>query len=242
MTKTDKEKGAPPTGSTQSGTPTEELPPNNINVAGKGTGVVVTPDTPPTMLKPVVQHLINYDDILLPSNGLLPMERISSSIPVRKPYKDEYVRTRTDPGWEGNLPIFVHRGAAGGEETFLVMPEAQMYLQEQKLLRRVQMFTLITQSGVMFLMPIPLPAADGSTNPYNDGKLAGVTEAKTRWVRMVANTATNGYDIHYTESTLPEPVWPALPATFHSALDIAFKGKIIENMDHKLILALRGII
>lgn len=236
MEKQDKEKGAPVTDSTQPGAPTDKLSPSNhINVS-------TAPDVPPTMLKPAEKHLINYDEILLPPTGLLPMERISSTIPVRKLFKDEYFRTRTDPGWEANLPIFVHRGASGGEETFLVMPEAQMYLQEQKLLRRVHMFTLITQGGVLLLMPIPLPDSDGTTNSYNDGKLAAVTEAKTRWVRMVANTATKGYDIHYTESVLPEPVWPASPATFHNALDVAFKGKIIENMDHKHITALRGII
>lgn len=229
------EKGDPETGSKQAGTPTEKLDLNNKNVG-------IAPEISPTMLKPERRHLINYDEILLSSDGLLPMERISSTIPVRKPNKDEFFRTRTDPGWEGNLPIFIHRGASGGDETFLVMPEVQMYLQEQKLLRRVRMFTLITQGGVLLLMPIPLPELDGTTNSYNDGKLVAVTEGMRRWVRMVANNGTKGYDLHYTESTLPEPVWPALPATFHDALDIAFKGKIIENMDHKHIMALRGVV
>jgi len=236
--------GVPHTGSNQQGTPTEESSPVNINVAGmrEESGTAAAPEVPPTVSKPDERHLINYEDILLPPDGLLPMEHISSTIPVRKPYKDEYFRTRTDSGWEGNLPIFVHRGATGGDETFLVMPEAQMYLHEQKLLRRVRMFTLITQGGVLLLMPIPLPDSDGTSNSYNDGKLAAVMEAKTKWVRMVANTGTKGYDLHYSKSILPEPVWPALPATFHSALDIAFKGKIIENMDHKHIKALQGII
>ena len=224
--------------------PKNGLLPDNINVgvAQEGSGKVEVPEVPPTVSKPEERHLINYDEILLPSDGLLPMGRIASSIPVGKPGKEVFFRTLIDPGWEGNLPIYTHHGASGGDETYLVMPAAQKYLDEQKLLRRVQMFTLINQSGDLILMPIPLPNSDGTTNSYNDGKLKAVTEGKTRWVRMVANTRTKGYDIHYPESKLPEPVWPAHPATFHSALDIAFAGKIIEGMDHKLILALRGIL
>jgi len=236
------EKGAPHTGFNQMGAPNNESLPNNINVVGDRTGVVVAHEVPPTMLKPVEQHLINYEDILLPSDGLLSIGHIPTKIPVGKPGKEVYFRTRTDPGWEGNLPIYTIRGASGGDETYLVMPPAQKYLDEQKSLRRVRMFTLINQSGDVILIPIPLANSDGTTNSYNDGKLKGVMEGKTRWVRMVANTRTNGYDIYYPESTLPEPVWPAHPATFHSALDIAFAGKIIENMDHKLVLALRGVI
>ena len=242
---TENKEGVPITGSTQSGTPTDELsPPNNINVAGKRkkTEISTAPQVPPTVSKPEERHLINYEDILLPADGLLSIGHIPTKIPVGKPDKEVYFRTRTDPGWEGNLPIYTHHGASGGDETYLVMPPAQKYLDEQKLLRRVRMYTLINQSGDLILMPIPLPNPDGTTNSYNDGKLKGVTEGKTRWVRMVANTRTKGYDIYYTESILPEPVWPALPETFHSALDIAFAGKIIENMDHKLIMALRGII
>jgi hypothetical protein len=242
MKKQDKEKGVPETGSTQSGTPKDESLPDNINVAGKATDLVATPEVPPTVSKPEERHLINYDEILLPPDGLLSIGHIPTKIPVGKPDKEVYVRTRTDPEWEGNLPIYTHRGASGGDETYLVMPPAQKYLDDQKLLRRVRMFTLINQSGDLILMPIPLPNPDGTTNSYNDGKLKGVTEGRARWVRMVANTRTKGYDIHYPESKLPEPVWPALPATFRSALDIAFAGKIIENMDHKLILALRGIV
>jgi hypothetical protein len=224
--------------------PKNESLPNNIKVAEKQEEheTVAAPGVPPTVSKPEERHLINYDEILLPPDGLLSIGHIPTKIPVGKPDKEVYFRTRSDPEWEGNLPIYTHRGTSGGDETYLVMPPVQKYLDEQKLLRRVRMFTLITQSGDLILMPIPLPNSDGSTNSYNDGKLEAVMKGKTRWVRMVANTRTKGYDIYYPESKLPEPVWPALPATFHSALDIAFAGKIIENIDHKLILALRGIV
>jgi hypothetical protein len=246
MEKTMKNKGgAPLTDSTQSGTPTTGISTHDvINVAGNqdGSDIVAVPEVPLPVSKPEGRHLINYDEILLPPDGLLPIGHIPTKIPVGKPDIEVYFRTRTDPGWEGNLPIYIHHGASGGDETYLVMPAAQKYLDEQNLLRRVRMFTLINQSGDLILMPIPLPKSDGTTNSYNDGKLRAVTEGRTRWIRMVANTRTKGYDIYYPESKLPEPVWPAHPATFHDALDIAFAGKIIESMDHKLILALRGII
>jgi hypothetical protein len=236
--------GVPHTGSNQQGAPIDQSHQNekNVTVTGDGSGTDHPTLVLHTMLKPAEQHLINYEDILLPPDGLLSIGHIPTKIPVGKPDKEVFFRTRTDPGWEGNLPIYTHHGASGGDETYLVMPAAQKYLDEQKLLRRVRMFTLLNQSGDLILMPVPLPNSDGTTNSYNDGKLTAVTEGKTRWVRMVANTRTKGYDIYYPESKLPEPVWPTHPATFHSALDIAFAGKIIENMDHKLISALRGII
>jgi hypothetical protein len=60
-----------------------------------------------------------------------------------------------------------------------------------------------------------------------------------RWVRVKANTSLGAYEIFEAASTLLDPVWPEL--TFNELVRIAFRGKLVDSLEHPVIKRLRGL-
>ena len=63
--------------------------------------------------------------------------------------------------------------------------------------------------------------------------------ARSSWLRIKADMALGGYQIHLAEGTLPDPVWP--DKTFQQLLTIAFRNRIIDGSDHPIIRKHRGL-
>jgi hypothetical protein len=83
-----------------------------------------------------------------------------------------------------------------------------------------------------------LPGADGKFDNWGRSALEAAQEAKGRWVRLTANMATGMYDIYVAPADLPPPVWPAM--TFKELLRLAFKDKVIADINHPVLRRLRG--
>jgi hypothetical protein len=62
--------------------------------------------------------------------------------------------------------------------------------------------------------------------------------AQDRWVRVNANMDAGGYDLMYAEGNLPDPKWPDM--TWGDILMRAFKGRVIDSLDHPVCRKLRG--
>jgi hypothetical protein len=62
--------------------------------------------------------------------------------------------------------------------------------------------------------------------------------AMKAWVRLAANMSLGGYDVYQATGDIPEPEWPEL--SFQEILGIAFKGKLICDLNHPAIRRLRG--
>ena len=56
---------------------------------------------------------------------------------------------------------------------------------------------------------------------------------------MSADLALGAYRIDVAMGAFPDPVWPS-GLTFQDLLKIAFKGKMIEDLDHPVLRRLRG--
>jgi hypothetical protein len=180
---------------------------------------------------------IDFDALRLPPSGQLLAKRDLSIVPVRRPKKTEWFRVRPGDEWRIDLPLY----AAEGEEPYLIAPEYQGFLNEQGLVQRARIYTLIVHgTGIMFLSPITLPDADGKQNSYNRSRIECYLKAETKWVKIAANKALGGYDCSSPESALSEPEWPTPPHTLKEMLSIAFKGRYINDADHPIIKHLKG--
>ena len=62
--------------------------------------------------------------------------------------------------------------------------------------------------------------------------------AELEWTRIQSNMNIKAYDIFTAEGNLKEPEWPEL--SLDELLNIAFKNKIINRLDHQVLLQLRG--
>jgi hypothetical protein len=101
------------------------------------------------------------------------------------------------------------------------------------------LFTAITRTGVLFVWPVRVPAADGRTNDWHVSAATAAEQAMTKWVRIRANMSLRAYEIFLAESAIPDPEWPDLP--FSEIYRTAFKDRLINTPNHPVIKRLRGL-
>jgi hypothetical protein len=57
-------------------------------------------------------------------------------------------------------------------------------------------------------------------------------------VRISSNKPTGGYDVYEAKGELPDPDWPAYD--IEALIQVAFRGKIIKDLEHPVVQSLLG--
>ena len=96
----------------------------------------------------------------------------------------------------------------------------------------------VSRQGTSFAWPIRLPGADGRLDSWNESAHAAARMAVSQWIRLESNREAGAYDVVVPVAPLPDPVWPT--ESFESLLDLAFRGRRIDTMDHPFLRKLRG--
>jgi hypothetical protein len=91
---------------------------------------------------------------------------------------------------------------------------------------------------VVTLWAVRLPDEKGRLDDWNRSAHEGAQLAMQKWVRLSANQSLGAYDIDVAMGAFPDPVWPAV--AFEELLKIAFKNRLIEDLDHPVLRRLRG--
>lgn len=163
------------------------------------------------------------------------VEKMLSTIPVRRPGRTEFFRVH--PEWAADKYL-VERSVEMDRESYLVNTKvAELVLTE---LRPVRLFPCINKRGTVFLWPAKLPRGDTneSARRWMDTALQAAEEAKHLWVRMFGNRDLGGYEIFRAKGDLGEPQWP--DKTFRELIEIAFRDRVIDRVDHEVIKELNG--
>ena len=156
-------------------------------------------------------------------------------IPVRKPNRQEYFRTRADADYRVPMAILELKEE---REVYAVIPAVAAALPEET--RAVELRVCISRAGNIFLWPVPLPTVDGRENAWHTTARAAAELGEKSWVRMVPNMGAGCYDVWAASSAISDPVWPK--ETLSDLLRIAFgNGRLIETIDHPVIQRLRGL-
>ena len=100
------------------------------------------------------------------------------------------------------------------------------------------LFTAITRTGVVFLWPVRVPAADGRANEWHVSAATAADAAMRDWIRMKSNMSLRAYEIFQAENSIPDPQWPE--QSFAELLRIAFRDRLINSIDHPAVKRLRG--
>jgi hypothetical protein len=100
-------------------------------------------------------------------------------------------------------------------------------------------FTAINRQGVVFLWPVRLPSPDDKPNAWWQSAREAAELAMTKWVRMRANMSLGAYDLFTAESDIPDPEWSELEP-FQDLLRIAYRGRLVVDLDHPVIKRLSG--
>lgn len=155
------------------------------------------------------------------------------TVPVRKPDRQWFVRVHPDPAWRFETAVLEIKE---DRETYLLDPGLWSELPGELIPKAL--FTGITRQGVVFLWPIRLPGADGRHDAWNRSALDAADLATRSWVRVAANMSLGAYDVFQATTPPPEPEWPDL--TFRRVLEVAFKDRFINSLDHPVIRRLLG--
>lgn len=161
------------------------------------------------------------------------VKKLLTSVPVRKPSPQDFVRVHPDAGYRENIAVIELKD---DREVYLVPPVVANDLPGE--FKMVSLYTAINRQGVVFLWPVPLPAADGRVIEWHRSLNEAAERAMTRWIRVKANMALGAYEMFEAASSIPDPKWPAV--TFPEFLRIAFKHRLVTDLDHPVVKRLRG--
>jgi hypothetical protein len=172
---------------------------------------------------------LRLDQSFIESAGV---RKLLTTVPVRKPHRQELVRAHSDPAYRLTAAIIELRD---DREVYLVPPVLAQQTPEAVM---VTLFTAINRQGVTFLWPVKLPTSDGKTNEWHRSAGEAAERAMTRWLFVRANMALGAYEMIEASATIPDPVWPT--ATFKELLKIGFRESLIEDFNHPVLKRLRG--
>jgi hypothetical protein len=161
------------------------------------------------------------------------VRKIIVSIPVRKPGRQEFFRTHPD------LDMWFETTVLDLKEdrlTYLVEPELAPQLPGEAVPK--MLVPTITTHGSLSLWPIRLEDERGRLDEWNTVALEAAERARTTWIRLIANMGAGTYDVLEATGKFPEPKWPELP--LRQMLSMAFKERVIDDLDHPVLKRLRG--
>jgi hypothetical protein len=178
---------------------------------------------------------LSLQQLALPQNfgALAGIKKAIVSVPIRKPSNQAYVRVRPGDAWRFQCAMLQLKEDG---ECYLVLPH--LYLELANEVRPKIVYTGINRDGSVFMWPINAPGEDGRLDAWSESAHVAAQMAETSWIRLVANRTVGAYDVMEASQLAETPQWP--DKSFEELVQIAFKGRVIEHLDHPIVKRLRG--
>ena len=198
------------------------------------------PNTMPDM-QPTTEQQASTPDPFNPTNLRLSqsfvetagVKKLLTTIPVRKPSAQEFVRVHPSPDYRENFPIIELKDE---REEYIVTASLVPELIGEFVVKTL--YLAINRQGTLSFWPVRLPGPDGKDmNWWKSGREAAQLAMKD-WFRVKANMNLGAYDIFKAASVISEPDWPTLG--YWELIKIAFRDHLIDRIDHPVIKRLRG--
>ena len=182
-----------------------------------------------------IDPITDLHALRLPANyGVtLGVKKLLTTVPVGKPKKSSFFRSHTDEAMRFPAMLLENKEA---NESYLVMPYVAQSISE--LVRPMVLHAVIDRQNNVSLVPVPLPDSSGKRNPWHESLAQAVEHAKSKWIRISANMHLGNYEVYEAEGALPDPDWPS--CTMDELVRIAFRGKIIDSLEHPVVQSLLG--
>ena len=198
------------------------------------------PNTMPDM-QPTTAQQASTPDPFNPTNLRLSqsfvetagVKKLLTTIPVRKPSPQDFVRVHPDPAYRENFPIIELKDE---REEYIVVADLVPLLIGEFVTKTL--FTAINRQGTVFFWPVRLPSPDGKNLDWWRSSREAAELAMEFWIRVRANMDLGAYDIFKADGVIPDPEWPQLG--FWELIKIAFRDHLVDRIDHPVIKRLRG--
>jgi hypothetical protein len=165
------------------------------------------------------------------------VEKITLTIPVRRPGRNEFFRVHPDPGMAVDWFV-LERDDEMDREVYWVTEEFRTDLLDE--LKPVRIFACINKRGTEFLWPARLPGADNRLGRrWHESALEIAEHAKNLWVKMQGKRDLGAYEMYRAKGDLGDPQWSG--KSLSEMLRLAFKGDLlISSIDHPVLRELAG--
>ena len=157
--------------------------------------------------------------------------RLVASVQVRKPTRQEFFRVHP----EMRLETYLLDARAEGA-TYLVDPTVAEAIPGDVVAK--VLYLTVTTHGAVLLWPVRLPDDKGRLDDWNSAAHEAALAAETNWIRIIANHGAGTYEVFAALDQTIEPKWPEL--TLERLLELAFKNRHIESLDHRVVRSLMG--
>ena len=161
------------------------------------------------------------------------VKKLLTTVPVRKPNPQDFVRVHPEPEFRENFPIIELKDE---REEYIVVTDLVPALTDEFVTKTL--FTAINRQGTVFFWPVRLPSPDGKNLDWWRSSREAAELAMKSWIRVRANMNLGAYDIFQAESVISDPEWPQLG--FWELIKIAFRDHLVDRIDHPVIKRLRG--
>lgn len=177
-----------------------------------------------------------FDDLASlgrPLDEIVPSQKVLTSLPVRKPKKDEWVRLHPEIHTNAYIyEVFEERGC------YVVLPSVVEPMLD--LVRYVQLSLAVNYKGNPFVWPVQIPT---ERNPHaaSISAFAGADRATREWIRI--SWGGKEYEVYRRRSAAAEPEWPTEISNASEMLRFASKAgafEIIDSLDHPVVRRLLG--
>jgi hypothetical protein len=201
------------------------------------TEIQETPTVEVTETPKVADGLLDLEGLRLSQDftEFAGVKRLITTVPVRKPNRQEYVRVNPGAGWQFQTLVMELKE---DRDSYIVTPEMASEMPGEAVPKMLR--TTINRQGVVSIWPIRLPGEDGRLDNWNQSAMEAAQIAEEKWVRVAANMSLGAYDVFEAMGELPEPEWPDI--SFNELITIAFKGRIIDSPDHPVLKRLKGLV
>ena len=154
-----------------------------------------------------------------------------TTVPVRKPSRTQWFQIH--PKYK--LDVLLLKYGDSGEDYYLVEPS--LAHQVADLAQAFRLVVGVDMHGVVFVWSLRIPDPERAMN-WHLSALEAASHAEIQWTRMHAHMNLGAYEIHTAEGITDELKWPEM--LMDGILEIAFKNKIIDRLDHFVLQQLRG--
>jgi hypothetical protein len=163
------------------------------------------------------------------------VKRLLTTVPVRKPNSQEFVRVHPSSDYRVNVALLELKD---DRQMYLLTPAMAQELLGEFFM--ATLYTTINRQGVLSLWPVRMPAADGRQLEWHRSAAEAAERATKQWVKIRANISLGAYEIDVAGAAHSDPEWPSF--TLQELIEIAFKDRLINRIDHPVVQRLRGLI
>ena len=158
-------------------------------------------------------------------------KRLQTIYPLERP-KGKFLRVHPSSDYR-QMGVLTYRDEDSGE-TYYVSPDLDIPDSYGIPVKVTDLFAAVTHDGTYFVWPVNR----SETSWYRSSRKA-VQQCSRSWFKVVSKKGPNIYDLYTSEFPIPEPDWSGLPQ-FDEMLELAFDGRMIETLDHPVLMRARG--